>query len=56
VTDTIANQSVENRKVKKIKVPDNIIASTAMVYNLTLVTRNVKDFQTLDVKVLNLFE
>ena len=56
VTNEIANQAIENRKIKKIKIPDNIIASTAMVYNLTLVTRNVKDFNKLNVKVLNPFE
>ncbi|MBD3842263.1 MAG: hypothetical protein IE909_10330 [Campylobacterales bacterium] len=41
---------------KKIKIPDNIVASTAMVHDLILVTRNVKDFVTLDVDVLNPFE
>lgn len=56
VTGSIANQAIENRRQKKIKIPDNIIASTAMVHDLILVTRNVKDFVTLDVDVLNPFE
>lgn len=56
VTKEVSNQAVENRKIKKIKIPDNIIASTAMVHNLILVTKNVKDFKVLDVEVLNIFE
>ena len=56
VTSEIANQAIKNRKIKKIKIPDNIIASTAMVYNLILVTRNVRDFNKLNVKVFNPFE
>lgn len=46
VTQNIANQAVENRKIKKIKLPDNLIASTAMVNELTIITRNVKDFKS----------
>ncbi len=56
VTQNISNQAVENRKIKKIKLPDNLIASTAMVNELTIVTRNVKDFKSFDVEVLNIFE
>ncbi|MBK8704770.1 MAG: PIN domain-containing protein [Saprospiraceae bacterium] len=33
------------RKQYKIKLPDAIIAATALVYDLTLVTRNISDFQ-----------
>ncbi len=51
----IASQAIENRKLKKIKLPDNIIASTAQVNNLILVSRNEKDFQSLDVNLLNPF-
>ena len=56
VDQAISNQAVENRKIKKIKLPDNLIASTAMVNKLTIVTRNVKDFKRFDVEVLNIFE
>lgn len=35
----------EIRKATGIKLPDAIIAATALVYNLTLITRNVKDFK-----------
>lgn len=37
-------QTAELRKEYKIKLPDAIIAATAMVYDLILVTRNTKDF------------
>ncbi len=52
----IAIQSIKNIKSVKIKVPDNIIASTAQVNNMTLVTRNILDFHSLDVKMLNIFD
>lgn len=52
----IAIQSIKNRKSKKIKVPDNIIASTAQVYDLKLVTKNINDFNSLDVKVLDIMK
>jgi predicted nucleic acid-binding protein len=52
----ITLQALENRNVKKIKVPDNLIASTAQVNNLVLVTRNIDDFMPLDVEVLDIFD
>jgi len=55
VTHAIANQAITNRKIKKIKIPDNLIASTAMINNLVLVTRNTKDFKALDIEILNPF-
>jgi predicted nucleic acid-binding protein len=35
---------------------DNIIAATAQVNNLIWVTRNVADFNGLDIKLFNIFE
>jgi len=52
----IAIQCLRNRKKRKIKIPDNLIASTAQANNLTLVTRNTDDFKNLDVKIINIFE
>ncbi len=48
--DTIVNQTIILRKQHRIKLPDAIIAATAIVYNLTLVTHNSSDFG----KILNL--
>jgi len=47
-------QTVEIRKLHKIKLPDAIIAASALVYDLTLLTRNVKDFVAIEnLKILN---
>jgi len=54
-TINVAKQAVKNRKITNIKVPDNIIASTAQIHNLILVTRNVKDFKSLNMEILNIF-
>ncbi len=54
-TDKIALKCIENRKFKKIKIADNIIASTAMVYGLTLITRNIKDFKNLKIDIIDIF-
>ena len=38
----------------KIKLPDAIIAATALVHNLTLLTRNEKDFSKIsNVEITN---
>ena len=36
--------------------PDSLIAATAIVHDLTVVTRNVDDFKKSGVRVLNVFE
>jgi predicted nucleic acid-binding protein len=38
-------KTIQLRKVHKINLPDAIIAATALSYDLTLITRNIKDFQ-----------
>ncbi len=55
-SDAIANQCIINRKVLKIKIPDNLIASTAQVNGLVLVTRNVQDFKSLDIQLMNIYD
>ena len=44
----IAEQVIRIRKEYKLKLPDAIIAATAIHYNLTLVTRNIKDFEKIE--------
>lgn len=41
-------KTAEIRKAHKIKLPDAIIAATALVYDLTLMTRNVRDFKHIE--------
>ena len=40
-------KTAEVRKTHRIKLPDAIIAATALVYNLTLITRNTNDFKVI---------
>ena len=44
LSEDIAEMTIQLRKKYKIKLPDAIIAATAMVHSLTLLTRNSKDF------------
>jgi len=42
------------RKTNRIKLPDAIIAATALIFNLTLVTCNTQDFESVeDLKLVN---
>lgn len=41
-------KTAEIRKTHKIKLPDAIIAATALVHNLTLITRKENDFKNID--------
>jgi predicted nucleic acid-binding protein len=56
--EAITKQTIElRRQYKKLKLGDAIIAATALVYNLTLITRNTSDFKNIiGIKVINLFE
>ena len=44
----IKEKTADLRKMYKIKLPDAIIAATALIYNLTLITRNTSDFKKID--------
>ena len=44
IDDKIIDQTIELRKKYKIKLPDAIIAATAIVHNFTLISRNSSDF------------
>jgi predicted nucleic acid-binding protein len=47
VSNNIIEQAIEIRKTCKIKIPDAIVAATAMVDGLVLVTRDVNDFKAI---------
>ena len=56
ITEEIEKRTILIRKSHKIKLPDAIIAATAIVHNLILVTRNDSDFKNISgLKVLNPF-
>ncbi|MFK7970037.1 MAG: type II toxin-antitoxin system VapC family toxin [Bacteroidia bacterium] len=53
----IKHKAAEIRKTHRIKLPDAIIAATACVHDLTLITRNTKDFKDIEgLEVINPFE
>ena len=53
----IKDQTAEIRKHYNLKLPDAIIAATAIVNKLTLITRNTKDFDRLSrLKVSNPYD
>jgi predicted nucleic acid-binding protein len=48
IDDSIIRTTIKLRLEKKIKLPDCIIAATAIEHNLSLVTRNIKDFEYIE--------
>ncbi len=44
LSEEICDHTIVIRRKKNIKTPDAIIAATAILYNLTLITENEKDF------------
>ena len=57
LTNEVEKQTIELRKHKKIKLPDAIIAATALVHGLTIISRNTKDFINIsDLQYLNPYE
>jgi predicted nucleic acid-binding protein len=55
VTLPVASAWGRQQRVQPLPVVDALIAATAMVNGLTVVTRNVKDFQRSGIQVLNPF-
>ncbi len=54
---SIKLRTADIRKTYKIKLPDAIIAATALAYNLTLITRNTADFSGISkLKIINPWE
>ena len=57
LTDDIAELAIKLRRKRSIKLPDAVIAATALRYGYTLVTRNVKDFKDIEgLEIYNPFE
>ena len=57
LSDSIVNKTIQMRQKQKIKLPDSVIASTALVHGLVLVSRNTKDFRSVpDLEVINPYD
>lgn len=52
----IAEKAIDIKLAKKIKLADAVIAATAILHNMKLVTRNIDDFKTVEgIEVINPF-
>ena len=47
LSNKVVEESINIRKNHKIKLPDAIIAATALVNNLVVISRNVSDFKNI---------
>lgn len=47
ISEDIVNKTIELRKVHKRKLPDMIIAATALINQLDIISRNTKDFNNI---------
>ncbi|MDZ8070638.1 MAG: type II toxin-antitoxin system VapC family toxin [Nostoc sp. DedQUE08] len=57
ISQDVLNQAVILRQQKRMTLGDAIIAATALVYGLTLITRNTDDFRWItQVRLWNPFE
>ena len=53
----IIDKTIQICRKSKIKLPDAIIAATCLVYDMTLVTRNIGDFDKIEgLKLINPFD
>ena len=48
VTIDIVKATIEIRQAYKVKLPDAIIAATALIFDLVLLSRNISDFGNID--------
>lgn len=54
LTETIANQTIRLRQKKNMSLGDSIIAATALVHKIPLVTANVDDFKWIkELEIIN---
>ena len=54
LSDAVTTETIQLRKLYKIRIPDAIIAASAKVTGLDLITRNITDFNKITgLKVVN---
>lgn len=54
ISQMILEQAMKLQKIRKISLSDAIISATALLFDLYLVTANVRDFEWLDkIKLIN---
>jgi predicted nucleic acid-binding protein len=57
LSEPVVESTISICKSKRIKLPDAIIAATAIIHNLTLVTRNTNDFKNIvGIELINPWE
>jgi toxin FitB len=57
LSQAVLDHAVKLRQVRKMSLGDALVSSTALVHDLTLVTRNIDDFKWIaGLKLLNPFE
>ena len=50
----LVKATIDIRRISKIKLPDAVIAATAITYDLVLLSRNIADFK--NIIELNIFD
>jgi len=48
LTEAVVRQTIDIRRTYKIKLPDAVIAATALVHGLTMISRNLSDFERIN--------
>ncbi|MGH2642633.1 MAG: PIN domain-containing protein, partial [Chitinophagaceae bacterium] len=57
LTSDVVTASIGIRKNQRTKLPDAIIAATAITYGFKLITRNIADFRNIpDLELINPWE
>lgn len=57
LVSSVIDKTIEIRKASKTKLPDAIIAATALASNLVLITRNIPDFKNIgSLRIINPYE
>ena len=57
LVEPVIERTINIRKSYSIKLPDAIIAATALVYDLTIISRNISDYEKIEgLRLINSYE